>query len=999
MGDGSNNIAQFMLKLTVTGTGDLQIAATSINNIGDASVKAAANIRSGGVELDKIPGIAKTASTSLLALNGSIGAIANTLIGGFGLEQLLGVGRAAAEIVRETEHLAVTLGSSVEDASKLAFAAQRTGASLDTLRMAAFMASSALQSAQQGAGNAAAGFRELGIDPNGVSGLPDLFMKVADALANSTDSQTAKLQALKEIFGRSAKDMFLLLQEGSGHIKELMKQAEESGLVIDETIAAEVRKFNGDLAVLQQRAKLGIGLPVVEFINAHKEIAGVVVGLGALYLAVRGIQGLGLPALVASITERVIAATAALRVNTTAFVENAAAQQAVKTAATGAAAATGMISGVGLPAAIAIITGYLIYQADELRQSEEQFRREAAAVSAAKEARRAYYELIAAHEQKKDITEEQVTQAVGKETAEFKELYARLQDLLAKQAEIQKWKKQFPGFDYKDYTDEINQVSELIAKSVGRAINLQTLPTVEKRESAIKDLAEYEKEQQGKLSLDKAYLAQKRIAGELAVKEEKQTELQNLQESYLETIRAKLAELRILSDLRDRYEAAKAENNASKNPDDKLAKDLQTKLIEINNQIALKKVEGETQAMQALTRIREAETNQVKNAAASEIALLRAQNKEKEAIEKEYLEKIRAARLRSALPAEIDNLEKERDIALLKSRLDQAEKATKAAQENYQRTSAGVQAGVAVGRQTPAEAQRELAVAAAAYAAALKSELAGLQAVADATGKNKARIAELRLEIAKFDSANQKLARDTDNVGLGLSAGFESAKASVKGWGEVTHDEFLKGINDSVSFGSELATHPEKWKDAGRAATQFFSNLLSSIAQAILQAMIMRALFGTASGGGGLLSFMKMESGGVMTGDGPVPLRRYAGGGIASQPQMAMFGEGSTPEAYVPLPDGRSIPVSLDLAAIHDKTANRTFSAPSINAGNFDGGAAHGAAAPAPQVHVHTLAFVGHEAMQAYYNTTEGRSMINGMIDARVPQIARRLDARSRGMG
>jgi hypothetical protein len=48
-----------------------------------------------------------------------------------------------------------------------------------------------------------------------------------------------------------------------------------------------------------------------------------------------------------------------------------------------------------------------------------------------------------------------------------------------------------------------------------------------------------------------------------------------------------------------------------------------------------------------------------------------------------------------------------------------------------------------------------------------------------------------------------------------------------------------------------------------------------------------------------------------MTGNGPLPLRRYASGGIANSPQLAMFGEGSTPEAYVPLPDGRSIPVRM----------------------------------------------------------------------------------------
>ena len=49
-----------------------------------------------------------------------------------------------------------------------------------------------------------------------------------------------------------------------------------------------------------------------------------------------------------------------------------------------------------------------------------------------------------------------------------------------------------------------------------------------------------------------------------------------------------------------------------------------------------------------------------------------------------------------------------------------------------------------------------------------------------------------------------------------------------------------------------------------------------------------------------------------MTSMGPVPLRKYAKGGIANSPQMAIFGEGSSPEAYVPLPDGRNIPVKME---------------------------------------------------------------------------------------
>jgi lambda family phage tail tape measure protein len=52
-------------------------------------------------------------------------------------------------------------------------------------------------------------------------------------------------------------------------------------------------------------------------------------------------------------------------------------------------------------------------------------------------------------------------------------------------------------------------------------------------------------------------------------------------------------------------------------------------------------------------------------------------------------------------------------------------------------------------------------------------------------------------------------------------------------------------------------------------------------------------------------------NGNVMTSSGPMQLKKYANGGIANSPQLSVFGEGSMPEAYVPLPDGRSIPVSM----------------------------------------------------------------------------------------
>jgi tape measure domain-containing protein len=70
--------------------------------------------------------------------------------------------------------------------------------------------------------------------------------------------------------------------------------------------------------------------------------------------------------------------------------------------------------------------------------------------------------------------------------------------------------------------------------------------------------------------------------------------------------------------------------------------------------------------------------------------------------------------------------------------------------------------------------------------------------------------------------------------------------------------------------------------------------------------------FGTSGiPGFGTSGIPGFAAGGIMTPQGPVPLRSYARGGIATAPQAAIYGEGSSPEAFIPLPDGRRVPVAL----------------------------------------------------------------------------------------
>ena len=119
--------------------------------------------------------------------------------------------------------------------------------------------------------------------------------------------------------------------------------------------------------------------------------------------------------------------------------------------------------------------------------------------------------------------------------------------------------------------------------------------------------------------------------------------------------------------------------------------------------------------------------------------------------------------------------------------------------------------------------------------------------------------------------------------------------------------QLVEGIANSIGNGigsaiDLLIDGTDNWGDSLRSIA---AGVLKDIARQIAQTMVIAPIVK------GITSAFGFANGGIMTGDGPVPLRKYAGGGIANSPQLAMFGEGSMPEAYVPLPDGRRIPVAM----------------------------------------------------------------------------------------
>lgn len=173
-----------------------------------------------------------------------------------------------------------------------------------------------------------------------------------------------------------------------------------------------------------------------------------------------------------------------------------------------------------------------------------------------------------------------------------------------------------------------------------------------------------------------------------------------------------------------------------------------------------------------------------------------------------------------------------------------------------------------------------------AQAAGDKERVAVLQSLAQA----EARVGELtKDEAAALEDVVRQRVRLDDAIEKTREK-TEQAKATAKEFGDSFGSAFEDAIVGAKSFGDAM------------------KGLLEDVARMLIRQTITQPIGNFFSSS--LKSIFAFENGGIMTSAGPLPLRTYSRGGIANSPQLAMFGEGSVPEAYVPVPSGR-IPVVL----------------------------------------------------------------------------------------
>ena len=207
----------------------------------------------------------------------------------------------------------------------------------------------------------------------------------------------------------------------------------------------------------------------------------------------------------------------------------------------------------------------------------------------------------------------------------------------------------------------------------------------------------------------------------------------------------------------------------------------------------------------------------------------------------------------------------------------------------------------------------------------------------------------LREKAKALDDATAAQEKNNNSFGTKFRQQLQDAYKSATDLGTQLGGFVVGGIDSLTNAIVEMAS-------TGKAAfKELAASALKELGAIFIKYALFKTLFaafpglsigmaatGGATGPNSSAPLKKFATGGVMS-NNVVPMQRYAAGGIARSPQMALYGERG-PEAYVPLPDGRTIPVKINQRT---EALNRYRPISSAAGGGSEGGAAGGDGAPA----------------------------------------------------
>lgn len=159
--------------------------------------------------------------------------------------------RNAMKSADELSKMAQKIGIPTEELSKLKYAADMSGVSLQGLQTAVGRLSRNMNDAASGTGAGAKAFKALGINIKGADGSMKsssaIMAEMADKFAKMPDGAQKTALAM-ELMGRSGADMIPMLNGGSAALNELMAEAKALGLEISTSTGRAAEAFNDNIS-------------------------------------------------------------------------------------------------------------------------------------------------------------------------------------------------------------------------------------------------------------------------------------------------------------------------------------------------------------------------------------------------------------------------------------------------------------------------------------------------------------------------------------------------------------------------------------------------------------------------------------------------------------------------------------------------------------------------------------------------------------------------------
>ena len=149
-----------------------------------------------------------------------------------------------AEVGDEIDKMSKRTGFAAETISKLRFAAEQTGTSIETVEKGVKRMASTLLDAELGLKTSVDALALLNLNVSDFEGLnpEQQFLKFADAISKVEDP-TRRAALAQDIFGRAGTELLPLFSEGEKGLKALSEQAEKLGIVYSQKAAADAAEF------------------------------------------------------------------------------------------------------------------------------------------------------------------------------------------------------------------------------------------------------------------------------------------------------------------------------------------------------------------------------------------------------------------------------------------------------------------------------------------------------------------------------------------------------------------------------------------------------------------------------------------------------------------------------------------------------------------------------------------------------------------------------------